>query len=128
MTYPFLVNFFSIIDTEEKAYWLGFLAADGNVGSNNPVVSIHLSLTDVDHLSKIRQSLQSTHPIKIYNKSCYFTIRSKILTDDLKQYGIVPRKDRIVRAPQIDTFFVRHFWRGVIDGDGCLYKRTHQKG
>lgn len=41
---------FDVIDTEEKAYWLGFMYADGYIASKGNVVGLNLSLKDIDHL------------------------------------------------------------------------------
>lgn len=49
--YKFDENFFENIDTEEKAYWLGFIYADGAVFKRT--LSIRLSTKDIHHLSLI---------------------------------------------------------------------------
>jgi hypothetical protein len=48
-------SFFNCIDTEDKAYWLGFLTADGLIGDD--FVRIDLQLRDIDHLHKFTASL-----------------------------------------------------------------------
>src|SRR5260370_41289523 len=52
--------FFDVIDTEEKAYWLGFLTADGTMREKGGMLA--LQERDIDHLYKIRSSLRSKHP------------------------------------------------------------------
>src|SRR5699024_3897298 len=61
-------NFFDEIDTEEKAYWLGFLYADGCVREDRGCFRLGLQARDVRHLEKFRESLDSNHPIKESNK------------------------------------------------------------
>ena len=61
-------TFFENIDTEEKAYWLGFMYADGYIISNNgrygqEQIGITLSTKDLGHLEKFKQSIEATNPI-----------------------------------------------------------------
>ena len=56
---------FDVIDTEEKAYWLGFLFADGNISSSEDKLEINLSATDVDHLEKFRTFLKAANKVRI---------------------------------------------------------------
>ena len=57
--YTYNENYFKIIDSEEKAYWLGFLYADGCITRfyrNEKLKSMSLELTlqsnDIEHLKK----------------------------------------------------------------------------
>lgn len=52
---------FDAIETEDAAYWLGFLAADGNV--SNGRLRIGLAARDVDHLRTFCRWLGSDRPI-----------------------------------------------------------------
>ena len=45
---------FDTIDTEEKAYWLGFLYADGNINSKEYKLEINLCANDWQHLKKFQ--------------------------------------------------------------------------
>ena len=56
-------HFFDVINTEEKAYWLGFITADGCVVSKNRL-TINLAVADVAHLEKLNVSLSSDYPIR----------------------------------------------------------------
>ena len=42
-------NYFEIINTEEKAYWLGFIYADGYVQSNRNTKNIGITLSNIDY-------------------------------------------------------------------------------
>lgn len=46
---------FEKIDTEEKAYWLGFLFADGYVGTNDNSVGLGLAIKDIEHVKKFKK-------------------------------------------------------------------------
>ena len=123
---------FDIINTEEKAYWLGFLYADGNVSSNNNIVSISLKRDDANHLHKFKAFLKASNAIsfstitlkgKQYN-TCRFSVCDKHLKEALISLGCIPRKSLILKFPPLEIFkdnsLVYHFIRGYVDGDGCL--------
>lgn len=70
--YTFNEDFFNSIDTEEKAYWLGFIVADGCVHkdkNNNYRLSIGLHDKDITHLHKFIVSLSGDNGLKDYIKS-----------------------------------------------------------
>jgi transcriptional regulator with XRE-family HTH domain len=127
-------SFFDTIDTEVKAYWLGFVAADGNVYNN--ILKIALSSRDREHLVRFKGDLHSDHPISNYvattkppgsKKAKIMTvssvsISSPQLTGGLAAYGIVPRKTFTNRWPDfLPGDLLRHFLRGYFDGDGCFH-------
>ena len=120
--------YFSNIDSKEKAYWLGFLYADGCVHSNSNEISI--TLKDRDHLEKFRKAIKSNNKIgesidkrfssmpKIY----HFSIKDKQLKSDLIKWGCVPNKSlTLTKIPNIPRDFVSHFIRGYFDGDGSFH-------
>ena len=118
--------------TEELAYWLGFLLADGNLrrqGQRSWQTRINLAERDKKHLQKFLDFLQSDYLIYDCPKtnSCMVTITSEALGELLINYGITPRKSRTAR---VDPRLVdnRHFWRGVFDGDGYIGKTNLRFG
>lgn len=130
-------NFFETIDTEEKAYWLGFLYADGYIvserkGQNGKCVGLTLSEQDISHLEKFKKSLNFTGNIRKYiskNKSfntkpyCKIIISSSKLADDLIDKGCFENKTFILKYPtekQVPLHLQKHFIRGYIDGDGTI--------
>lgn len=115
-------NFFQVIDTEEKAYWLGFLAADGCITTGNRVV-LNLSTKDEQHIHKFRQALCSQHTISFNegHKSSYFAFRSAQMVQDLAKHGVHAQKTHTAFSPKLAPSLQPHYWRGVIDGDGCIY-------
>mgnify|MGYP001610872498 CR=1 FL=1 len=115
-------RFFQTIDTESKAYWLGFLAADGTV--TNRDVHLQLAACDTEHVSRFRDALQATHPIRPVNNHGYpatiMTISSQEMIHDLANHNVVPRKTHILRLPTLSPEMLRHYLRGYIDGDGTF--------
>ena len=125
-------DFFEIIDTEEKAYWLGFIAADGNINSNRRQVIFSLAIKDKKMVEKFKEALESTNPIHYYSRKingrisekARLIIRSKKLCNDLINKGVVPRKSLILKPPKnVPNHLVRHWVRGYFDGDGSVYFR-----
>jgi len=125
-------NFFDEIDTEEKAYVLGFLFADGCISKIRNQVYISLHRKDKCILEKIKSVMCSDNPIfdttgrfskdyKITEK-CSLNITSKRLVEKLELLGCVERKSDILVFPTISNIVVQHFMRGYFDGDGSVYK------
>lgn len=115
---------------EESAYWIGFILADGNVyrGSRN-VNSINFGLkkSDWEHLEKLKKFFGCTKPI-YYNKGlCFISFYSRKIQNKLAELGIVPRKSKIAKVPEI-LKNNRHFWRGMIDGDGWIHFNENNPG
>lgn len=107
---------------EKSAYWIGFLLADGCVRKSDEsakIFSVGLGLQDAGHLYKLREFLKSEHKISSYPTYCRYAIRSNELVDILEQYNITPNKTGKEKCPKI-LKYNKDFWRGVIDGDGCL--------
>ena len=50
-------HIFDQIDTQEKAYWLGFILADGYLNTNKHMLRIKLGDKDKHHLEKFIQAL-----------------------------------------------------------------------
>ncbi len=122
-------NFFENIDDEYKAYWLGFIMADGCVSlTQSSKVCIKLSQKDEKHLSKWHEALNSINKLYNYiaNNTTASTHYSKKMCQDLIKLGCVPNKSLILQYPQIDQTLDRHFIRGYFDGDGCIYFHKNQ--
>lgn len=120
-------NYFELIDSEDKAYWLGFIAADGCVYGNE--LKIELAGKDVDHLYKFRKAIESTHPVKEFirddkwgkYKKCWIRLKSKKLIKDLENLEIKSRKTKNLQWIQVNDNLMKHFIRGYVDGDGSFY-------
>ena len=114
---------FEIIDTEEKAYWLGFLYADGSVGSKEDKIELGLAEKDLKHIEKFRDFMNITNKISYREKtkSYRMSFRSAQCKQDLINKGCVPKKSLILNFPnenQVPKYLIRHFIRGYFDGDG----------
>ncbi|BCM88706.1 hypothetical protein IAD21_00548 [Abditibacteriota bacterium] len=117
-------DFFEVIDSEDKAYWLGFIAADGCVHKGNSL-SIGLAGIDIEHLRKFAVSIGlSTWEPRIVKsrlgfESVRLTVTSPKMVLDLRKWGIVQRKSHCLEWPEfLSSELLRHYLRGYIDGDG----------
>ena len=128
----FYEDFFNIIDTEEKAYWLGFLYADGYVYSHiGYTVELTLKKTDENHIHKFRNAvkyngeLEDKH-IELNQKHFLakrLTLCSKKMVQDLIAHGCFQNKSLDLKFPtdqQVPKHLIHHFMRGYFDGDGCV--------
>jgi hypothetical protein len=131
-------NIFDNIDTEEKAYWLGFLYADGNVSKTNRT-RLSLAEEDIEIVEKFSNFIFGQERIKKYKQPenrksfqdlVYVDVCNKHIAHTLARLGCPPKKTFILTFPDwLDKKLYNHFIRGYFDGDGCLsnYKEK-QKG
>lgn len=123
-------DYFENIDTEIKAYFIGLMIADGNIFSPTDGCSLFTSITlqksDKYLLEKFKSELHANNSLSSDGRGCYtMAIRSNRLANSLSQYGIVPRKTLNTYLPtNIPDIFMRHVFRGILDGDGNIYVKT----
>lgn len=122
-------NYFSQIDSQEKAYWLGFLFADGNVSKKSSEVRLQIHKNDISALEEFNKSICSNRPIRI-NKSdiATFAVADKKIKSDLINLGCTPEKSLTIKFPNIPQEFCKSFILGFFDGDGCIAKGKHRNG
>lgn len=130
--YPRNSNYFERIDSSEKAYWLGFLYADGSVNSKYEI-RISLKTEDEVHLCKFLKAINGENILikrndKIINNKLYpisfISFKDKTMFYDLQKLGCVVNKTKTLKFPsneQVPHQFLTHFIRGFFDGDGSLY-------
>lgn len=136
--YPYCCDYhyFDEIDTEEKAYWLGFLSADGWIyrkkDSNIGVTGCELQYNDIEHLKKMNKSLSGNYKItdrwracglsKTDEKKhmCSIRIYSSIMYESLVRLGFTNKKSFDFKMPSIKKELVRHYIRGYFDGNGSV--------
>ena len=125
-------HIFDVIDTEEKAYWLGFLYADGNVHKHNKSWHIELTLQerDFEHLRKYAAFIGFMREPKYRKNTKAYRIStgSRRMAEQLIEKGCVPKKSLILTFPSHDIVpenLMRHFIRGYFDGDGCICLRNN---
>ena len=127
-------NFFDVIDTEEKAYFLGILYSDGCILPKEHKIQLHMC--DLDVLEKFKKALD--HPGNILYPKRYsetrkqsykFQVFGKEMVKALVGHGCTPRKSNTLEAPKtVPSELIRHFIRGYFDGDGCISLHTRSRG
>lgn len=123
-------NYFDVIDTEDKAYFLGLIYADGCLVLSNNTLSISLQESDKHILEKLTELLQPNKPLikilprqethKIQYRIC---ISNKHIVQQIQKIGVFPNKSFKIRLPtneQVPKELLHHFIRGYFDGDGCI--------
>lgn len=122
--------FDNILATEEQAYILGFIYADGCVLPEKQTLSIALATKDSDFLSGIKNIIAPDTDIKasLRNKKGHdpkgavrLSVYSKHLTERLQDLGIVKSRGQFPKLlPALDSCVYSHFIRGLFDGDGSI--------
>lgn len=120
-------NIFNKIDNEEKAYWLGFIVADGYLNINKHMLRIKLGNRDRSHLIKFikfvggnEEMLKSEIHSETGNENFYVSLYSKEVMNDLISLGIEQAKSGKEKVCNIDKKYYRDFIRGLWDGDGFI--------
>ena len=109
--------------TDMAAYWIGFLTADGCImsrPSQSWVTSASVKGEDREHLEKFARFLSYEGPIyESRRNECTIRISSDQIARDLEYWGLAERKS-LNENPHADLLAKADFWRGEVDGDGCV--------
>lgn len=121
-------NYFSEIDSDSKAYILGYLYADGC--NTRKGFSATIKESDVELLYFICDEIKrvkNLYEIFIKNNKYYtLCIVSKKISDDLSKHGCIPKKSLLLKEPNINSIYFNSFIRGYFDGDGCISIRENK--
>jgi hypothetical protein len=126
-------DYFSAIDTPEKAYHLGLLAADGNVLDSVPRITLELAVKDLILVEHFRDAIAPGVRIRRRpprglgrQETAFFAITSAELVNDLGKWGIVPRKTWSYSWPDhLPHEMKRPYLLGHFDGDGFTTISRH---
>lgn len=122
-------SYFSKIDTQAKAYWLGLLMADGWIVTETDVpkgFAIALNKRDKKILDLFARDLGCSDAVKDIHRADLHQIKitSSLMAKDLIKHGIVPRKSFVAVFPNIQVELYSDFIRGYFDGDGHVSLRN----
>jgi hypothetical protein len=139
--HEFNEDYFEVIDTEEKAYWLGFIMADGCVYRGADKYSYRLQINlmgkDIEHLKRFNKAIGADYKIVVKKSISSYSIRSheplatstiKVnstkMCKDLINIGVMPHKTFREKFPFLNDDLYKHYIRGYFDGDGCISLNT----
>ena len=130
--YEFNEDYFEKIDTEDKAYFLGFIIADGCIRDTETTKYMKLKLKFDDYVI-LEKMIESTNYLGgvYYHKNkkyCELTLSGSKIINDLNKLGVVQNKTMFVKYPKISEELERHFMRGLFDGDGCISIHKKREG
>lgn len=123
----FKSDFFSEVNTPEKAYWLGYLYNAGNFrkdgffyferNSLSDIDSLYRFLQDVDLIADISHRRRNRKEGKVSSMTYYVGFYNKEFTDGFYKYFPKgdSRLDNSQLYPNISPELNRHFIRGLLD-------------
>ena len=115
-------TYFNKINSHEKAYWLGFILADGSLTCNDHYrLSISLKPEDGYHLKKFAGVF--SREVGDDRGNPRFDIECKHLWMSLNSIGVIPRKSFNETGKIFDKIqaeYINSFILGFMDGDGSV--------
>lgn len=139
-------DYFEVIDSHDKAYFLGLMMADGYIVDNSNTYGqddfgISLSIDDIDIIKSFKKHIEATNEIKIYSnhggfskgsKYCRIIMKSQKTADDLMDKGVTKQKTLTKEFPnkgKVPEEYIYSYLRGYMDGNGSIIMRnTKTKG
>lgn len=136
---PYICNhsYFEKIDSNEKAYWLGLIYADGyisiNKKTNTKVVGLELQISDKYMLEEFNKVIEGNYRITIRDRGCNISpsdkkfksaslrIYSSKMFDDLINHKVLLNKTYKNEFPEVNDELFPSFIRGYFDGNGTIY-------
>lgn len=124
--YTFNLEAFDQITREEQSYWLGFLVADGYLSKSG--LSCELHQRDKNHLEKLNLFMKGNCKVNNTRKDCCrIRFNSIKLEEKLIKHGLIQNKTKQTFTPStVPENLLKHFYRGIFDGDGWITSRKQR--
>lgn len=129
------IDYFKTIDTPEKAYWLGFICADGCIYKDGGKLTIMVK--DREICEKFKKAIKSDHKISdrsVYDKRTDQTytessiqITNALFVSNIINLGVTYEKSSVLNFPNIEESYYSYFIAGLFDGDGSISCRSNGK-
>lgn len=125
-------TYFESIDSPNKAYFLGLLAADGSVNTErDKYFSIELKSPDYCVLELLTSEMNTSAEVKLYrredkNNTTYGRLRvyNSVVVEQLKSLGLTGDNTKNEGYWQLSSSLKADYLRGLLDGDGCIKEKT----
>lgn len=129
-------KYFEQINSADKAYWLGWLYADGYISEEEGYFRLSLQERDGYIVEKFKEDIQYDGPLVYKNLQKYakegqiiqnqrmLAVNRRKIVNDLVKLGCKQGKSLTCEFPtedQVPNEFLGDFLRGYFDGDGCIY-------
>ena len=124
-------NYFQELDSKDKAYFLGFIYADGFITKPSHGQNIlGLTLAEIEPIDKFKKYIQTNKKVGYYKKTSSYSnksyeyklaLNSDKLVSDIEKLGVVERKTLTLTFPNLREDLIPHFIRGYFDGDGSVF-------
>ena len=115
-------DFFETLDTPEKAYWFGFLCADGYISKGD--LGVSLAKKDKEHLIKFATRIgDETLNLSPFRNAFMLWVTRRKVYDDLIKLGMQERKTSLIDKKifnNVPDHLMIPFMHGYWDGDGWL--------
>ena len=136
-TYHFNEHYFDVIDTQEKAYYVGMLWADGHNCIDRGSIILELQEQDLGLLEMLNKLADNERPVRKQNlhdknpkwqNQYRLVLQSKYTSKVLESYGMFQNKSLILTFPSwLEESLYAPFIRGYFDGDGCLSLQNNNR-
>ena len=132
-------SYFEKLDSKDKAYFLGFIYADGFITKRSSGQNIlGITLAESEPLDKFKKYIDCNKPIGVYKKTNSYSDKSvehKLalisdkLVSDIEKLGVIEQKTLVLTFPELPKELISHFIRGYFDGDGSVFvhRDSHSK-
>lgn len=121
-------DYFDSIDSVGKAYFLGYIIADGNIATESNSLRMELHKKDLEILEVFRKELGILNKYIVHKDCLSLSVKSPKIKASLEKLGVSNRKTFTVQMPIISDDLNRHLLRGLFDGDGWITKYVDGRG
>lgn len=129
------IDYFKTVDSPEKAYWLGFICADGCIKKDGGKLTILVK--DREICEKFKKAIKADHKIsdrevydkrtdKIYTESA-IQITNALFVSNIINLGVTYEKSSVLNFPNIEEQYYSYFIAGLFDGDGSISFKSNGK-
>jgi hypothetical protein len=130
------IDYFETIDTKDKAYWLGFIYADGYLAEGKrkgepQSIGIKLNRRDEETIDRFCDAIGLNKDRKFYRQdgTVGIVFACKRMIHDLMNHGVSIRKSKIIKYLELPNRELElSFLLGYYDGDGTQNKTTISTG